>query len=120
MGLSGDWRLTALPGPPITVDAEGAAPTLAIDGAAKRISGSTGCNQFFGTAAVGSTSELSLDPSGMTRKACPDAVTALESAFLAALRGTTSYRIRGATLELRAGDRVLARFERRRAATPSD
>jgi putative lipoprotein len=120
VGLSGAWVLTALPDQPAALGTGAAAPTLEIDGPSKRISGSTGCNQYFGTAVVESGSALSLDPSGMTRMACPDAVTAVEDAFLAALRATTSYGIRGVTLELRAGDRVLARFERPRAAKPSD
>ena len=120
VGLSGEWGLSALPGERTPIEPLKQPPTLAIDGPGRKISGSTGCNRFFGTLTIGSANALTLDPSGMTRMACPDAVTALENAFLQALRATGSYRIRGATLELLAGDRVLARFERRRAATPSD
>jgi heat shock protein HslJ len=51
--------------------------------------------------------------------ACPDAVMGLETAYLAALRKVNAWRIHGGTLELLAGDHVLARFERRRTQTPS-
>ncbi|MGE5413331.1 MAG: META domain-containing protein [Syntrophomonadaceae bacterium] len=120
VGLSGEWRLTGLPGTRAAVDAGVRAPTLVITGTEKRVSGSTGCNQFFGSAAIGKANALSLDPSGMTRMACPDAATALEDAYLAALRATTAYRVEGATLELLGGERILARFERRRPDAPSD
>jgi len=119
-GLSGEWRLTALPGAATAIPAGDAAPTLEIAAADKRITGATGCNQFFGTGVSGPKNALSLDPAGMTMKACPDPVSALESAYLAALRQTNSYRITGASLELLAGDRVLARFERRRTNAPSE
>lgn len=120
VGLSGEWRLTSLPGTRLSVETGVRPPTLSIAGAEQRISGSTGCNEFFGKAAAGKSNALSLDPSGMTRMACPDAATALESAYLAALRATTAYRIRGATLELLAGERVVARLQRRPAGAPSD
>jgi heat shock protein HslJ len=119
VGLSGEWTLTALPDERTPIDPK-TPPTLAIDSPAKQISGSTGCNRFFGTLAGGTTSALSLSPSGTTMMACPDGVAALESAYLAALRKVDAYRIRGATLELLAGDHVLARFERPRTRTPSD
>ncbi len=120
VGLSGEWRLTSLPGTRQSVEAGVRAPTLVIAGAEQTISGSTGCNQFFGKSAAGKANGLSLDPSGMTRMACPDAATALEDAYLAALRATTAYRIEGSTLELLAGERVVARLQRRRTGAPSD
>ena len=119
VGLSGEWALTALPDERTPIDAQ-APPTLAIDGPARQISGSTGCNQFFGRCTVGKASALSLSPSGTTMKACPEGVMGLETAYLAALRKVNAYRIHGATLELLAGDHVLARFERRRSQTPSE
>lgn len=120
LGLSGEWRLTALPGAGTPIAAGDKAPTLVIASAEKRISGSTGCNQFFGACVPGKDNSFSLDPSGSTQMACPGAPGALETAYLAALRGTTAYRISGATLELLAGERVLARFERRRPQAASD
>lgn len=120
-GLSGgEWRLVALPGAKARLAAAADAPTLVFDGAAKRISGSTGCNQFFGTWASGDANALSLDPAGMTMRACPDDVSAVESAFLGALRAARAYRTTGTTLELLSGDRVLARFERQKPGPPSD
>ena len=58
--------------------------------------------------------------SGMASVSVADAATALEDAYLAALRATTAYRIRGGTLELLAGGRVVARLQRQRTGAPSD
>lgn len=120
VGLAGLWRLTSLPGTRLSVETGLRPPTLSIAGAEQKISGSTGCNEFFGKATAGKSNALLLDPSGMTRMACPDAATALEDAYLAALRATTAYRIKGGTLELLAGDRVVARLQRQRTGAPSD
>ena len=120
MGFSDEWRVTSLPGIRLSVETGLRPPTLVIDGAEQKIYGSTGCNHFFGRGVAGKSNALSLDRSRMTRMACPDAVTALEDAYLSALRATTAYRIKGATLELLAGERVVARLQRQRTETRSD
>jgi heat shock protein HslJ len=63
-----------------------------------RFSGSSGCNQLFGSYTLRGP-RLTLLQAGTTLKACPPAVTAAERAFQAAIRGS-------ATL---AGDRIVFR-----------
>lgn len=106
-----EWKLVALGQTPAAAEPDARPATLAFEGANRRISGSTGCNRFMGTFAPGEGSALKLDPNGMTLMACPDRAMQQESAFLAALRSTTGYRVEGAKLELLDGERVVARFE---------
>ena len=75
----------------------------------RRLSGSGGCNRLLGRYELGAGT-LKLIPSGTTMMACADDSTLQEADFLSALKMTTSYRISGDTLELRNGDRVVARF----------
>ena len=110
------WKLDSLGDSPAAAAAE-----IAFDRDPKQISGSTGCNRFFGTYAAGEGASLKLEPAGMTLMACAGSADAQEKAFLDALRATASYRISGTTLELLdGGGRVLARFARAaEAAAPA-
>ena len=74
-----------------------------------RLSGSGGCNRLLGKYELGADT-LRLVPAGMTMMACANESMMQEGDFLSALKMTTGYRITGDTLELRGGDRVLARF----------
>ena len=96
----GDTPAIALPAP------RGAGFTLHPGG---RLSGSGGCNRLLGKYEI-SADALRLVPSGTTMMACADDSMLQEGDFLSALKMTTGYRITGDTLELRNGDRVLARF----------
>ena len=74
------------------------------------LSGSTGCNRFFGGFEL-VDGGLLLTPGGMTMMACPEDVMRQEQALLEALKAATGYRITGERLELLEGDgQVLARF----------
>jgi putative lipoprotein len=108
---SSEWKLVALGETPAAAAPGFTIPSIAFDGMNKQIGGSTGCNRFMGAYAPGEGSALKLDPNGMTMMACPEPATRQETAFLAALRATTAYRIEAGKLELLAGDRVVARFE---------
>jgi putative lipoprotein len=102
------WKLTALGDTPAPA---GGAASIAFDSEKGRISGSTGCNQFFGTYETGDGSALKLTPVGQTLMACIGEGDAQEKAFLDALRATASYRVSGKSLELLDAEaRVLARF----------
>ncbi|MER7696516.1 MULTISPECIES: META domain-containing protein [unclassified Streptomyces] len=81
---------------------EGRAPhlTLSEDGA---VQGDSGCNSFRGRAAVeGST--IVFGAVAGTRKMCPEAEMETERAVLAALKGPTTYTIKGSTLTVTADD----------------
>ena len=103
------WRLVSvgeIPALPVPATRE-AGFTLHSEG--QRVSGSGGCNRLLGRYELGSDT-LKLIHSGTTMMACADDSTLQEAEFLSALKMTTGYRISGDTLELRSGDRVLARF----------
>lgn len=111
LGLSGEWRLVALGEAMAVAEPDARPASLLFDARNRRISGSTGCNHYMGTYTPGEGYGLKLEPSGMEMMACPDPATRQETAFLAALRATTAYRIEGAKLELLGGNSVVARFE---------
>ncbi len=116
-----EWRLAAHGGESGQDPAAPGGPTLTFDMRGKRISGSTGCNRFFGSYSAGADSTIRLDPSGLTMMACSEELMRAEKAFLDALRATTGYRLAGSSLELLAGDRVVARLESPGpGAAPSD
>jgi heat shock protein HslJ len=90
------WMLVTLEGkPPLT----GTAPSAEFS--ADQMSGSAGCNQYFGTYAV-SGSDISISNMAITEMAClnPEGVMEQDQAFLAALASAASYRLAGAQLEL--------------------
>jgi len=78
--LAGDWRVLAIgeEALPDTVEA-----TLTFDAEGK-VSGSGGCNRFFGTVEFGEET-LKFGPLGATRMACGDAIDAQERNLLMAL-----------------------------------
>lgn len=74
--------------------------TLSEDGT---VQGDSGCNTFRGRATVeGST--IDFGPVAGTRKMCPEAEMEVERAVLAALKGPTTYTIKGSTLTVTADD----------------
>lgn len=79
--------------------------------------GSGGCNRFIGSWEQGDGSTLTLTPSGTTLMACDEPIANQETAFLAALSSTVSYRLDDDELELRdAGGTVVAEFDQLDAA----
>jgi heat shock protein HslJ len=90
------WALVALEGEPLLT---GTAPSAEFS--ADEISGSTGCNRYFGTYAV-SGSDCTISNVASTEMWCadPEGVMDLEDAFLAALASATGYRLTGEQLEL--------------------
>ena len=105
------WKLVALGETPAVTPPDGAPASLAFEPAQRKIAGSTGCNRFMGSYTAGDGTAVKIDPNGMTLMACADAAMRQETAFLAALRAATSYRLGGGKLELLDDDRVVARFE---------
>jgi heat shock protein HslJ len=90
------WVLVTLGGEPPLSDT---APSA--DFSTDEISGSTGCNTYFGAYTVDG-SEITIGDVASTEMWCtePDGVMDQEQAFLAALRSATGYRLSGAQLEL--------------------
>lgn len=65
-----------------------------------RVTGSTGCNQLSGTAAVDGAT-ITFGPIGRTRKGCPDGLADVERAVLAVLDGTVGFEIDSTRLTLK-------------------
>ena len=88
-GLEGtSWTLIEIDGREPAGDS---VPTLAFDEEGN-ISGSAGCNTYFGTPTIEGSS-ISMGPLSTTRMACPGAAGLLETAFLAAMDEVDSYTI---------------------------
>jgi heat shock protein HslJ len=78
------WRAVSVDG---ASPVEGSEPTLVF--AADEVSGTTGCNQFFGPYTYGDGS-ISFGLIGMTMMACEGPVGTVEAAYTAALDGASS------------------------------
>ena len=75
-------------------------PVTAVFGDDSRVSGSAGCNGYFGRATV-ADGQLAVGLLGATRMYCnPEGVMAQEGAYLSALEKATAYRIVGGQLHL--------------------
>lgn len=83
---------------------EGTSLTLAYDG--ERISGSAGCNNYFGPASIDDT--VQIGPLATTMMFCsePEGVMEQERRFLDLLQGADSINVAEEQLELRRGGRV--------------
>jgi heat shock protein HslJ len=99
------WILVSLRGVAVVPGARGA-PTLQLGTAESQVVGFGGCNRLGGSYTLKGAA-LTFGPLLSTRMACPD-VMATEAAFSQALAEVRGWRLRGAELELVAGDTVLA------------
>jgi copper homeostasis protein (lipoprotein) len=111
------WRLTRLGEQAVISQDPAREPGLSFDAAARRVSGSGGCNRVMGAFVQAGIDRLTIGPVAGTMMACPDGMDT-ERAFLTALDRVRSFNILGSILELydEAG-RLEARFEARAAAT---
>jgi heat shock protein HslJ len=101
-----EWVLVEISGDPVP-DGEIVA-TLQYAAAEKRVSGSAGCNRYFGTVLEGPAGgDLKLGPIGATRKLCAPPAMELESRFLGVLRSVTRWERLGAELLLSGPDGTL-------------
>src|SRR6185295_20197829 len=81
------WRIVEAGG---TAVADPAQTELRLD-ASGGVSGSTGCNNFTGSATV-KEKKLKFSPLAMTRKACTPALQSQETAIVSALKSVEIYR----------------------------
>ncbi len=107
------WALIELNGQPI-IDVPGVrAVAIAFEKKDNVINGSTGVNNFSGGWSL-IDDRLTVNPGAMTMMAGPEPLMMQEQAYIRALKGVTSYRIAGTTLELLDGNTVIAKFEARK------
>jgi len=81
------WRLTHLDHR--TQVPEGVLVTLTVDG--DKISGSAGCNRYFGSVADTGPRDLAIGPLGSTRMACPEPKMDTERRYLGALENVRQF-----------------------------
>ena len=103
------WKLIAVGSVPAIAMPPAREASFMLHPADHRLSGSGGCNRLLGKYELGADT-VKFAPAGTTMMACPEELMQQESDFVSALKMTTSYKISGDTLELRNGERVLARF----------
>jgi heat shock protein HslJ len=104
------WRLVQLGSSPAVATSGATPPSLRLDGAAARASGSTGCNQFGGSF-TRDGEQLRFGPLATTRRACTDpALERQETIYLRVLASTDGARVAGDTLVLLSGGAPAARF----------
>lgn len=108
MILNSDWRVIEIAGEPV---ADGVEPTLAID-ADGGISGSGGCNRYFGSATI-EGEQITMGGIGATRMACPEPAMGEEQRYLKALDAVASWQLDADQLTLAdETGTVLVRLER--------
>lgn len=106
------WRLVELEGQPAIAMTGSREPHLIFSRSdtAARVAGATGCNSMGGNYQADGTS-LRFSGVFSTKMACVEEDRMRqETAFLNALSAVDRYAVTGDTLELRAGDRVLAKL----------
>ena len=115
----GPWQLLELKGAIVQLPADERRPFITFQRQEKRVTGYSGCNDFFGNYDLKGNA-LTFGPLGMTRRFCAGASGDVEQAFLEVLSKTLRWRIKDGVLLLLSGDQVLARFrqEWRETAPP--
>ena len=108
------WALTEAAGQPVAPTGEARAAHLLFF-PPNRLSGSTGCNRLNGTFELTDGGQVKFSPLATTRMMCPEPAAAAETRFVQALGTVKTYFVTDATLELRDGTTVVARFR----ATPA-
>jgi heat shock protein HslJ len=104
-----NWTLAELSGKRFGAVAEQRPPTLRLDPATHRVSGFSGVNTFAGSYTLNGAA-LKFSPLMGTRMAGPPEAMATETQYLKSLSSVSAWRIAASTLELLAGDAVVAQF----------
>ena len=108
------WLLTELNGQAPAVPPGANAAYLMLDAAQNRYSGSSGCNRVSGGFELkGDT--LYFNTGAMTMMACPEPLMTQERTFTTTLQSVTGFGLSDNMLELRAGDKTVAKFKARNA-----
>ncbi len=110
--LDGTWELSVFPsGEKTFAEIFGQRrPEITFNASQKQVSGTTGCNRFFGPFTL-KNNRISFGSNlGLTKMACPEYD---ENIFVNAMLQADSYRIDGDQLELLAGDVILMSFTKK-------
>ena len=104
------WTLAEMDGKALTAPEGLRTPSLQLDSATKRASGTSGINRFFGSY-ESSGVNLKFGPLAGTKMGGPPAAMAVEGAFMKAMASVTSFNIASNRLELKAGDKTVLSFQ---------
>jgi len=107
------WNLVELNGTAVPLSAADGQVYIYLQQDGDKLSGSDGCNRFFGSYDLSGTS-LEFHSVAQTMMACQGSFTGREAEFMDALKLVTSYQMSGDALQLKVEDRVLARFQARK------
>jgi heat shock protein HslJ len=107
------WNLVELNGSAVHVPAAEGQVYIYLQQDGDKLSGSDGCNRFFGSYDLRGAS-LEFHSVAQTMMACRGSFTDREAEFLDALKLVTSYQVAENVLQLKVDDRVLARFQARK------
>jgi putative lipoprotein len=113
------WKLVDLNGNPPAQPMGNIVGDLLLSESEDRYSGSTGCNRFNGAFELSGDS-LRFKTGAMTMMACPEPLMKQEQTLTTALQSVTTYRVSGTTLELLAGEKVIAKFKAQKPTQPSN
>lgn len=105
-----EWTLTMLGDASVPTGERIRIPTLKLDPAGKRASGTSGVNRYTGGYELNGAN-IKFGQFAGTRMAGPPDAMARESAFLAALQQALTWKISGNTLELGNGEKTLLQFK---------
>jgi heat shock protein HslJ len=115
--LNGPWRLLELNSAIVQLPAGERQPYLLFQRQDGRVTGYSGCNEFFGSYDLKGDA-LTFGPLGMTRRFCADVAGEVEQAFLSVLSKARGWRVERQMLLLMDGDQVLARLRQERRSAP--
>ncbi|MGV3657003.1 MAG: META domain-containing protein [Chitinophagaceae bacterium] len=110
--LNGTWALSVFPsGDKTFAEIFGQRrPEITFDASQKQVSGTTGCNRFFGPFTLNKDRISFGSNLGLTKMACPEYD---EFIFVNALQQADRYKIAGDQLELLSGDVILMSFTKK-------
>lgn len=116
LGLEGTWVLTHLN---LSSPESRLAITLNFEEAECRVSGSAGCNRYFGRYTFDSAQyRIEFGEMAVTRMMCPPEIMKWEDAFLLAFTQITHFGIEDDHLLLKQGSNVLIRARRNQDKNP--
>ena len=105
-----EWKVKELGGKAVQVENENQRPHIILRPASQQVSGFGGCNNFQGVYDLKDDNVRFRNMLGTLRACVDQAMNERERQFMDALSATTSFKLKGGTLELFDGSRVVARF----------
>lgn len=107
-----EWKLTAVKGKKISYAEDQKLATIQFNPEAGLVSGSAGCNRFFGNFKDLGNGKMILSDIGSSKMMCPETFMKVENIYLPQLRKVDGYILGEYQLELLQGDKVVLTFEK--------